>query len=158
MSDLDPVDAERIIAARQELTEAERAARSRVDELVDDTLNPRPPGGDPYDDRPDEKPEPVPAPDPDERSRRLLELNGFSAIRSEALNALNTLVSIPTEALDACLAFNERMVVGLLVQDAREALRIAERHSEYLRFIRRLRKDLEHVEERIQARERITAP
>lgn len=95
----------------------------------------------------------------DEQGRRLLELNGFNAVRSEAIRLLQALAGLPLDALEATIVYNQRAGARLKAAGptSRDALAVAERELEYLRLVTRQRRELKNLEERLAARDRITA-
>lgn len=139
--ELDPVAAEKLIAARGALAEAEANAFG-----------------------PEPEPHEVEVGDgiglPDGKARHLLELNGFNAVRAEALGAVSKVLSIPLEAVEAAIAFNKTAVARLRVDphpSAAAALAVSERQGAFLEAFRRFRRDLSELEERLERRDRITA-
>lgn len=95
----------------------------------------------------------------DEQGRRLLELNGFNAVRSEAIRLLQALAGLPLDALEATIVYNQRAGARLKAAGptSRDALAVAERELEYLRLVTRQRRELKNLEERLAARDRIVA-
>jgi hypothetical protein len=92
--------------------------------------------------------------------RSLLELNGYNAVRTEVLNAVNTLAGVPLEALDAVLAFARQAATRAEVSTHPDAAKAREQMLTEARIYnaaRRLVAELHEHEQRAQARERITA-
>jgi hypothetical protein len=99
-------------------------------------------------------------PDDAPSAHRILEANGFNAIRAQIIGAFESLVGLPLEAIEAAIAYNEAAASRLRLdvnQRAGEALGNAERELELLRVVHRMRKDAKRTLEGWQARDRITA-
>ncbi len=97
----------------------------------------------------------------DDRLKRVLELNGFNAIQTEALGVVAAVAAVPLEALDAALLYHDAALARLQLNPGPHAkdMRVrAERHGRYLHSVRRWRRELGELEERLAATERITTP
>lgn len=97
----------------------------------------------------------------DEKLTSMLELNGFNAVRAEVLGVVEKLNAVPADAIEAAIRYSDRAGERLRVDphpDAREALRVAERQSRFLKLARRWRRELRETAERIEATERLTTP
>lgn len=91
----------------------------------------------------------------------LLRVNGYNTVRAKAFDALNAVGSLPLDAIDAAVEFTSTACRRLKLNtdpQAAEALKAAEAELEYLRAIRRMRRDLGDLEGRLAARQRIEVP
>ena len=98
---------------------------------------------------------------PDAKLRAVLELNGFNTVRAQILSACRTVGAIPLEAIDAGLIYNDEARARLKVDPnpaALDALAIAEAEVRYLKIVRRWRRELGELEERLAATARIVQP
>lgn len=96
-----------------------------------------------------------------DESRRLLELNGFNAIREEILAVAQSVANLPLAAIDAAIDYNRAAAARLEVDPnplAGQALRTADRELTFLRAVRTFRRDFGELQDRIAARDRIEAP
>jgi hypothetical protein len=96
----------------------------------------------------------------DESLRMVLELNGFMGLRNGILGAVQAVAGLAPEDVSAAIAYNATATARLrLMPDeaqAAKAIRAAERHAAYFEQVARWRKDLKALEERLEARERLS--
>ena len=98
---------------------------------------------------------------PDEKLRRVLELNGFNAVRTEILAACRAIGGLPLDAIDAALIYNDEARARLKLHPnpaAHQALALAKVEARYLALARRWRRELGELEEILAASARIVAP
>ena len=98
---------------------------------------------------------------PDATLKRVLELNGFNAVRTEVLNVCRAVGGLPLESIDAALIYNDEARARLKLDPnpgAAHALAIAEQEVRYLKIVRRWRRELRELEERMTAAAALVRP
>lgn len=102
--------------------------------------------------------EPTERPTSDDPRRAILELNGYAAIREQALGLCNTANALPDDALEAAIVFAERTAVRMRASTdprAGDAVQRADAEVRYMRLLRTFKRELGKTAAAIEARERL---